>query len=241
MAVCRLKPQYLSGRNDRRHRSWLAIEGCAASSRRSSPSTGQPEQIAGWRTVHRRSVADGSWGRRQPRTQPRDRTRPGIVTGALPAVTRQHRDHGRRYEIDATAEPPPTDPSRERGQRRRDHRGVHPQLHARARSRPVRALVRGQRMKGGCSHLDQVGNVSPTSEGCEDCLRIGGWWVHLRMCMSCGHVGCCDDSPNRHATGHFGQTGHPLVQSYEPGEDWWFCYADDVAFVPQGMPTFAHP
>ncbi len=92
-----------------------------------------------------------------------------------------------------------------------------------------------------CSHLDHVGNVVPDSDGCVDCLRIGSWWVHLRMCMSCGHVGCCDDSPNRHATAHFRETGHPLIQSFEPGEDWWFCYVDTVVFVPQGMPNFAHP
>ena len=90
-----------------------------------------------------------------------------------------------------------------------------------------------------CTHTDQVADVTPSSEGCEDCLRIGGRWVHLRVCMSCGHVGCCDSSPNHHATSHFHATQHPIVQSYEPGEDWWFCYVDDVGFVVDGAPSFA--
>src|SRR5690242_8588674 len=76
-----------------------------------------------------------------------------------------------------------------------------------------------------CSHLDEVRTVEPSSTGCEDCLRIGGRWVHLRLCMTCGHVGCCDNSPNRHATAHWRQTSHPLIRSYEPGENWWWCYA----------------
>ena len=96
-------------------------------------------------------------------------------------------------------------------------------------------------MTTGCTHLDQVAEVEPSSEGCEDCLRTGGRWVHLRMCMSCGHVGCCDNSPNRHATAHFATAHHPIIQSYEPGEDWWFCYVDDVAFMVGDAPSFAHP
>lgn len=96
-------------------------------------------------------------------------------------------------------------------------------------------------VSGPCSHLDQVADVVPTSEGCEDCLAVGGRWVHLRVCMSCAHVGCCDSSPNRHATGHARDAAHPLVQSYEPGEDWWYCYLDGVAFVVEGAPSYAHP
>ena len=96
-------------------------------------------------------------------------------------------------------------------------------------------------MSADCTHLDQVADVAPSSEGCEDCLRIGGRWVHLRMCMSCGHVGCCDNSPNRHATAHFRSAAHPLIQSYEPGEDWWYCYVDDLAFEVDGAPSFEHP
>jgi uncharacterized UBP type Zn finger protein len=96
-------------------------------------------------------------------------------------------------------------------------------------------------MAATCTHLDTVADVSPSSQGCEDCLRIGGQWVHLRMCMSCGHVGCCDNSPNRHATAHFHAQHHPLIQSYEPDEDWWYCYVDDLAFTVDGAPSFAHP
>jgi uncharacterized UBP type Zn finger protein len=96
-------------------------------------------------------------------------------------------------------------------------------------------------MDASCAHLDQIRDVSPSSEGCEDCLRLGGRWVHLRVCMECGHVGCCDQSPGRHATGHFHDTQHPLIQSYEPGEEWWYCYPDDLMFELDGAPTFSHP
>jgi hypothetical protein len=92
-----------------------------------------------------------------------------------------------------------------------------------------------------CTHLDQVETVVPAADGCEDCLDLGGRWVHLRLCMSCGHVGCCDSSPNRHATAHFGSTAHPIIQSYEPGEEWWWCYVDEVAFEIPGAPSHAHP
>ena len=78
-----------------------------------------------------------------------------------------------------------------------------------------------------CTHLDSVQEVTPSSTGCEDCLKIGGRWVHLRLCMTCGHVGCCDNSPGRHATGHFQGTDHPIIRSYEPGEDWAYCYVDE--------------
>ncbi len=91
-----------------------------------------------------------------------------------------------------------------------------------------------------CSHLDEVADVEPSSDGCTDCLRIGGRWVHLRVCMSCGHVGCCDSSPNRHAAAHFASEHHPIVQSYEPGEDWWFCYADDIVFLVERARSFEH-
>ena len=80
-----------------------------------------------------------------------------------------------------------------------------------------------------CSHLEQVREVEPsTRSGCEDSLRIGGRWVHLRMCLTCGHVGCCDSSPNRHATRHFASTGHPLIRSFQPGEEWAWCYVDQL-------------
>jgi uncharacterized UBP type Zn finger protein len=84
-----------------------------------------------------------------------------------------------------------------------------------------------------CSHLAQIHDVSPaTPEGCEECLRAGSRWVHLRLCLSCGHVGCCDSSPGKHATGHYRSTHHPLIRSYEPGEDWAFCYPDNLLLEP---------
>ena len=80
----------------------------------------------------------------------------------------------------------------------------------------------------GCTHLGATRPVTPSARGCEDCLRIGDTWVHLRLCMTCGHVGCCDSSKNKHATGHHRATTHPIVKSLEPGEDWGWCYVDEV-------------
>ena len=83
-----------------------------------------------------------------------------------------------------------------------------------------------------CTHLDQVTVEVPENvEGCEECMRIGARWLHLRVCRSCGRVGCCDSSPNRHASAHARESEHPLISSVEPGEDWSYCYVDDVAFV----------
>ncbi|MEW6267826.1 MAG: cation:proton antiporter [Thermodesulfobacteriota bacterium] len=81
----------------------------------------------------------------------------------------------------------------------------------------------------GCAHADTVRAVRPSAPGCEDCLRIDARWVHLRICMTCGHVGCCDSSPNKHATKHFHQTHHPIMKSMEPGEDWGWCFVDEVS------------
>ena len=83
-------------------------------------------------------------------------------------------------------------------------------------------------MASSCTHLDQMTVTTTDKRVCEDCVRIGGRWVHLRLCLSCGHVGCCDSSPNRHATAHWRGTSHPLVRSIEPGEGWIWCYADEV-------------
>jgi hypothetical protein len=89
-------------------------------------------------------------------------------------------------------------------------------------------------MTDPCSHLDQIREVTPSADGCEDCLRIGGRWVHLRLCLTCGHVGCCDSSPNRHASAHARQEDHPIVRSFEPGERWIWCFVDRVALEPAG-------
>ncbi|WP_075583084.1 UBP-type zinc finger domain-containing protein [Caballeronia grimmiae] len=79
-----------------------------------------------------------------------------------------------------------------------------------------------------CTHLNGIRVLETTKHYCEDCVKLGDSWVHLRLCMSCGHVGCCDSSPNRHASAHFHVTGHPLVRSIEPGESWIWCYRDEV-------------
>ena len=96
-------------------------------------------------------------------------------------------------------------------------------------------------MADTCTHLDTVADVAPSDDGCHECLQIGGRWVHLRMCRSCGHVGCCDDSPARHARVHSSTATHALVSSYEPGEDWWWCFVDEVGFTVPDLPTFSHP
>ena len=84
-----------------------------------------------------------------------------------------------------------------------------------------------------CAHLDTISvtQLPDRVAGCEDCLRDGGVWLHLRMCLSCGHVGCCDNSPGRHATAHHRASGHPLIRSLEPGEEWSWCFQDEVAMV----------
>lgn len=84
-----------------------------------------------------------------------------------------------------------------------------------------------------CTHLDQIKDVNPTTpKGCQECLESGDEWVHLRLCMECGHVGCCDNSKNKHSTEHFHATQHPIIQSFEPDEDWMYCYVDEVEFTP---------
>jgi uncharacterized UBP type Zn finger protein len=94
-----------------------------------------------------------------------------------------------------------------------------------------------------CRHLAGLSAIDPsTTEGCEDCLRTGSSWVHLRLCMACGHVGCCDSSPNRHATAHFHEAGHPVVQSFEPGERWAWCYVDEtmISSLPEALDRSHH-
>ena len=84
-----------------------------------------------------------------------------------------------------------------------------------------------------CTHLDhvQITELPEAVEGCEECLATGGQWLHLRICLECGKVGCCDSSPNRHASAHAGKSGHPLIRSLEPGEEWSWCFVDDVAMM----------
>ena len=79
-----------------------------------------------------------------------------------------------------------------------------------------------------CTHRDHIKDVQPHTRGCEECLAMGDSWVHLRMCLECGHVGCCDSSKNKHATRHFRATNHPIMRSIERGEDWMWCFVDEV-------------
>lgn len=92
-----------------------------------------------------------------------------------------------------------------------------------------------------CTHLESIRDVEPSGPGCVECLAEGGHWVHLRMCQTCGHIGCCDSSPGKHATAHFHTTGHELVRSYEPGEGWYWCHVDEVGFELDRPPGPSHP
>ncbi len=85
-----------------------------------------------------------------------------------------------------------------------------------------------QPVSTACTHGDLIQDVTPSADGCEECLAIGDTWVHLRICLICGHVGCCDHSKNKHATKHFHATGHPLIQSFQAGESWKWCYIDQT-------------
>lgn len=92
-------------------------------------------------------------------------------------------------------------------------------------------------MTVSCDHVPSTQEVTPSANGCEDCLKVNGTWVHLRFCMTCGHVGCCDSSPAKHASAHWREhPDHPVIRSFEPGEDWWWCYADEFAFNVAGAP-----
>jgi hypothetical protein len=91
------------------------------------------------------------------------------------------------------------------------------------------SVLAGDVWTGVCAHTSMIRPVIPrTPEGCEECLRTGSPWLHLRLCLTCGHVGCCDSSPGKHARRHAHGIGHPIVQSFEPGEDWRWCYYDET-------------
>ncbi|HTV58853.1 MAG TPA: UBP-type zinc finger domain-containing protein [Verrucomicrobiae bacterium] len=85
-------------------------------------------------------------------------------------------------------------------------------------------------MANTCAHMKEIRNVKAKTKGCEECLKTGDTWVHLRLCLICGHVGCCDSSINKHATKHFHSTNHPIIRSIEPGESWKWCYVDELVF-----------
>jgi len=87
----------------------------------------------------------------------------------------------------------------------------------------------------GCEHTSEIKEVRPSGKGCVECLKLGDSWVHLRECLSCGHIGCCDSSKNKHATKHFHSTKHPIIRSFEPGEDWGWCYVDELELEPDEL------
>jgi len=89
-----------------------------------------------------------------------------------------------------------------------------------------RRVIDGKQVE--CSHIDQIKDVTPSSQRCEECIKLGDTWVHLRLCMICGNVACCDDSKNTHATKHYHSTGHPIIRSFEPDESWLYCYPDNL-------------
>jgi uncharacterized UBP type Zn finger protein len=92
-------------------------------------------------------------------------------------------------------------------------------------------------MAAQCGHLDQMRKVKArTPKGCEECLKAGTKWVNLRMCLTCGHIGCCDSSQGKHATAHFHETQHPVMRSFQPGEDWGWCYVDNLMLEPAPKP-----
>jgi ubiquitin-hydrolase Zn-finger-containing protein len=93
-----------------------------------------------------------------------------------------------------------------------------------------------------CAHLETIKTREASGDGCVECLAMGGRWLHLRRCTECAHVGCCDSSPNKHASAHFHDTAHPVIQSFEPGEDWYWCFVDEVAWeVADEGPSPSHP
>jgi len=87
-------------------------------------------------------------------------------------------------------------------------------------------------MTEACAHLETAVEVDPPLDVCPTCVEIGSTWFHLRQCLICGRTGCCDNSPNKHATAHFRETGHPMIRTAQPDEDWLWCYLDDILYVP---------
>lgn len=105
---------------------------------------------------------------------------------------------------------------------------TNPERQVFARDRLYGLMAEGKVDLSVCSHLHLANNVSCNAGGCEDCMKMGTEWINIRICLVCGHVACCDDSPYQHASKHYQETGHPLIQSFNPGETWVYCYEDDV-------------
>jgi uncharacterized UBP type Zn finger protein len=108
---------------------------------------------------------------------------------------------------------------------------TNPTKHVTARDYLYAAIANNELSLDTCAHLDRANNVDASSPGCLECTQAGEEWVNLRICLTCGHVGCCDDSPNQHASKHYHATRHPLIQSFNPGQTWIYCYPDDVILI----------
>ncbi len=98
-------------------------------------------------------------------------------------------------------------------------------------AKTLNLIARGELDPQGCTHLTDIQDNIPSSEGCGKCIQSGDSWINLRMCLTCGHVGCCDASKNKHATKHFHETNHPMIVSFQPGEEWMWCYVDEVTIT----------
>jgi len=96
--------------------------------------------------------------------------------------------------------------------------------------RVAKQIEKGRIEPEDCSHIDKIQDVVQSSNGCEECLKMGDHWIHLRICLTCGHVGCCDQSKNKHASRHSNEKGHPMIASFEPKEEWIWCFVDEVGF-----------
>lgn len=108
---------------------------------------------------------------------------------------------------------------------------TNPAKHVAASDLLYSLIENGELDPTACSHMGQASNVTPSSPGCEDCMKIGAEWINLRICLVCGHVACCESSPHQHANKHYHASGHPLIQSFNPGERWIYCYPDDLVLI----------
>jgi CPA2 family monovalent cation:H+ antiporter-2 len=162
-----------------------------------------------------------------------------VITEELESIVQLFGEVLRRYSVDPAEVEELEETIRSKGYRALDSGGREPVVDAAYDETSVsRYPIDTERVyelpatasSSGCGHLDATNPVTPSARGCEECLAIGDSWVHLRLCMTCGHVGCCNDSRNKHATKHYDATSHPIIRSIEPGEDWNFCYEDELTF-----------
>ena len=108
---------------------------------------------------------------------------------------------------------------------------TNPTKHVAASDLLYSLIENGELDPTACSHMGQAANVTPSSSGCEECIKMGAEWINLRICLVCGYVACCESSPHQHANKHYHSSGHPLIQSFNPGERWIYCYPDDLVLI----------